>query len=137
MLGAVRTRYQGLCATRFAPCVPVGLTSSTVYLVTPTTEPSSVWCGCLRPLSPRAALGDVLSEARELVSSRSRDDFLDEASDVCFGVGRLLGALVRRTYVPVPFAKRHKAKIAERMASHGCVRSARHLEDGRCPSQEQ
>jgi hypothetical protein len=88
------------------------------------------WCGCFQPLTPAAAVRDILDELRELVAEPSRD----EASDIAFGVGRLLGSLARRPYVPVPFAGLHIEKVAHRMLEHGCIRSKRHLVNDRCPS---
>lgn len=92
------------------------------------------YCPCLAPLTTRAAVRDIAAEARELLTARRAVDVLDELSDICFGVGRLAGAVIGRSYVPVPGAGRHVAKIDERMRAHGCVRSSRHLIDGRCPS---
>lgn len=88
------------------------------------------WCACLDTQKPGAALRDVRDELVELVREPSRD----EASDVLFGVGRFLGAMLRRQYVPLWGAGAHIEKIAGRMTAHGCVRSGRHLENGRCPS---
>jgi len=81
-------------------------------------------------LAPRQALRDLLDELREFVSEPSRD----ELSDIAFGLGRLLGALSRRVYVPVWGAADHVTKIADRMNTYGCVRSRRHLINDACPS---
>lgn len=88
------------------------------------------WCGCMRPVPVRQAVRDIVDEAVELLREPSRD----ELSDVAYGIGRLLGAVVGRTYVPVPGDGLHVRKIEERMAEYGCIRSRRHLLDGRCPS---
>lgn len=62
------------------------------------------------------------------------DNILDEWSDIAFGFGRLFGNLAGRAYIPVWGAGRHERKIDMRMAEFGCVRSRRHLVDGKCPS---
>jgi hypothetical protein len=97
---------------------------------------SEHWCRCLSRRTLRQAFGDLTDEAAELLRVRATEDLLDEASDVAFAVGRLLGAATGRSYIHVPGDGRHVAKIAERMDQHGCVRSVRHLVDGRCPSAE-
>ena len=88
------------------------------------------WCRCMQPVPVRQALRDIADETVELLREPSRD----ELSDIAYGIGRLLGALTGRTYVPVPGGARHVRKIEERMAEYGCIRSRRHLLDGRCPS---
>ena len=62
------------------------------------------------------------------------DNILDEWSDIAFGFGRLFGNLVGRPYIPVWGAGRHEKKIEKRMTTFGCVRSSRHLDNGKCPS---
>jgi hypothetical protein len=106
----------------------------TLSLVPKVSFKSADMCPCFAVLTPKAALFDVLDELRELLHAETRDDALDEVSDVCFGVGRLLGAVSRRSWVYVPGSKRHVLKITHRMEHHGCIRSSRHLEDGVCPS---
>lgn len=92
--------------------------------------PDEDWCKCLSKQTPGEAFHSLTAELGELVHEPSRD----ELSDVAFGIGRLLGSLTRSKYRRVPFARLHIAKISVRMEQHGCVRSARHLVDGRCPS---
>lgn len=96
--------------------------------------PERDWCRCLDPQRPSSALRDLWAEMRELVEVRSRSGLFDEMSDVMFAVGRLAGGLVNRRYVPVPGARAHVKKIVDRLDRYGCVRSERHLADGRCPS---
>lgn len=96
--------------------------------------PSRAWCQCLGVLPLSAAWRDLWDELRELVNVSSRAEWVDEVSDVAFGVGRLLGAVCRRVYVRVPFARSHIEKVTARQDGHGCVRSARHLVGGVCPS---
>ena len=85
----------------------------------------------MRPQSPREALRDIWGEVREFVEAPS----WDEASDIAYGVGRLLGGLRGRVYISIPGDRRHVAKIEARMREYGCIRSKRHLQDGACPSQ--
>ena len=95
-----------------------------------TLDPEQEWCGCLGPLSVSRAVRDVLDELAEFVKAPSKD----ELSDICFGVGRLLGAFTGKPYRTFPGAELHIEKITRRMIEHGCVRSARHLSGGECPS---
>lgn len=90
------------------------------------------WCGCMRPQGPREALRDIWGELCEFVEEPS----WDEASDIAYGIGRLLGGLRGRVYTAVPGDGRHVAKIEARMREYGCIRSKRHLQDGTCPSQQ-
>ena len=92
--------------------------------------PDREWCGCVAPVTLRAGTQDIVDECREFLREPSRD----ELSDICFGVGRLLGTLTGAAYRRVPFAGPHITKIVLRMDEHGCVRSRRHLRDGHCPS---
>lgn len=92
--------------------------------------PGALWCGCLDRVPLRRACRDVTDELLELIKEPS----YDELSDVCFGIGRLLGSLTGVPYRPVPFAGPHIEKVAARMQEYGCVRSRRHLRDGHCPS---
>jgi hypothetical protein len=91
-------------------------------------------CACHKKVSLRQGFGDLIDEAGEILKTRNRVDFMDELSDVSYAVGRLLGASVRREYVRMPLDGRHVAKIQERMARYGCIRSERWLRDGVCPS---
>jgi hypothetical protein len=68
------------------------------------------------------ALNDLWDEVVEMVEKPS----LDEASDCAYAVGRLLAGLVGQVYVHVFGDARHIAKIDQRMAEYGCVRSKRH-----------
>lgn len=102
----------------------------TVFVVNMPASEETAFCPCVGVLSVKEAVGHILDETRELVTGPS----LDEISDVCFAAGRAIGALLGRAYVSVPFDARHREKMRVRMAEHGCVRSARHLVNGRCPS---
>lgn len=96
-----------------------------------TRDAAMQWCGCMRPQTPREALRDIWGEVREFVAEPS----WDEASDIAYGVGRLLGGLRGRVYVAVPGDGWHVTKIQARMREYGCIRSKRHLRDGACPAQ--
>lgn len=86
------------------------------------------FCECLsgpRPL--KAALADLFEEVLEFICLPS----LDEASDICFAFGRLLGSLAGEQYIRVPGDTMCIEKFRERMLVYGCVRSPRHLQCGR------
>jgi hypothetical protein len=91
-------------------------------------------CGCFAVLSVKDAARDILDELKEFIGANSRDEILDELSDICFGIGRLAGALTQRAWVPIPGSSRHVVKISDRMRANGCIRSPRHLRNGSCPS---
>ena len=76
-----------------------------------------------RVLGVKQALHDIADEVVEFVQSPSRD----EASDIAFGLGRLLGALCKRKYVGVWGDSLHIAKCNERFVEYGHFRSRRHL----------
>jgi hypothetical protein len=96
--------------------------------------PKRAWCACLSPQTPTAAARECAEELRELLTCRTRAELSDEWSDITFAVGRLCGAVIGRRYVPVPYSGRHIEKIRKRHDEYGCVRSARHLHNGRCPN---
>lgn len=89
-----------------------------------------VWCPCHGVQNPVEAVRDTLAELVEFIREPSRD----ELSDIAYGVGRVLGAVVQRPYIRVPGDGLHVAKIEKRMREYGCIRSTRHLKDGRCPN---
>ncbi len=81
------------------------------------------FCECLsgpRPL--RAAVADLAEEIGEFLWRPS----LDEASDICFAFGRLLGSLVGEQYIRVPGDSMCLEKLRWRLHVYGCVRSPRH-----------
>ena len=92
-------------------------------------------CGCLR--NEKGELGmrlkEIWDEVVEVCQAGSWEELKDEASDVMFGFGRLLGYLCGRVYVGMWFDERHVKKIEGRMEEYGCVRSKRHLVAGMCP----
>lgn len=91
----------------------------------------SGYCQCLVPLSFRQARFEVGEEIKEFLHEPS----WDELSDCMYGVGRMVAGWFGRVYVSMPGDARHKEKIDKRMADYGCVRSKRHLVQGRCPSE--
>jgi hypothetical protein len=92
------------------------------------------FCSCLDVLKVKVALSHIKDEVEEVIEVRSLNDFLDEMSDVAWGVGRLLGALLGVPYVRFPGDRRHAHKVRNRMEKYGCVRSERFLREGRCPN---
>jgi hypothetical protein len=90
------------------------------------------YCGCITnkegELGQRIA--DIWDEVVELTEVKSWDEFLDEWSDVMFGIGRLVGYFWGAKYVSVYGDERHVKKIQDRMKEYGCVRSKRHLVEG-------
>jgi hypothetical protein len=94
------------------------------------------FCGCVT--NEKSELGqrfqDIWDEAVELTEVKSWDEYLDEWSDVVFGVGRLLGYFWGVKYVSLWGDQKHVDKIKRRLVEYGCVRSKRHLVDGKCCS---
>lgn len=88
------------------------------------------YCACHKPLKLREAVQGLLDELKEFVEEPS----MDEASDIAYCVGRLTAGLFGKEYFPIPGDGIHVRKIRERMQKHACIRSERHLKDGRCPS---
>jgi hypothetical protein len=101
-------------------------------IVKPMTRLSSDACHCSAKLSVKDSLRELASESVELLKEPSRD----ELSDVCYAVGRLLGALSGKSYVKVPGDKLHIDKVNARLLEYGCVRSKRHLVAGVCPTKD-
>ena len=91
-------------------------------------------CKCLEVLPIRVAIVHIAEEAVELFEVKNFDELKDEASDVMWGIGRLLGAMAGKPYISVWGDALHRRKVEARMAEYGCVRSKRHLKDGECPS---
>ena len=90
------------------------------------------YCDCHKAIAPRKAIRDIRDEWTELKEEPS----MDELSDVLYGVGRLLGSLIRMPYVRIPGDGLHVKKINDRMQEYGCIRSKRHLINGICPSKK-
>lgn len=88
-------------------------------------------CACSAKLPVREASRELAAELVELLKEPSRD----ELSDVCYALGRLLGASIGRDYVKVPGDRLHINKVNTRLQEYGCIRSLRHLVSGNCPKQ--
>jgi hypothetical protein len=73
-------------------------------------------------LGVREAFRHIAEEIKEYVDSPSWDEF----SDICFGMGRLVGALLNRKYVRFPFDNLHIMKCNHRFMKYGHFRSLRH-----------
>ena len=103
------------------------------------------WCKCMDPRPFREALADLFGrelidgkrrgEFYELFEAKSLEEFKDEASDIAWGIGRLLAGLLGKRYVRVPGDQRHYRKAVSRTKEYGCKRSKRFLVNGRCPSE--
>jgi len=90
------------------------------------------YCDCHKAIALKQAVRDIRDEWTELKEEPS----MDELSDVLYGVGRLLGSLIRVPYIRIPGDGLHVKKINDRMQEYGCIRSKRHLIDGSCPSKQ-
>ena len=78
--------------------------------------------------------GKRRGELYELFEVKSFEEFADEASDIAWGVGRLVAGLFNRVYWRMPGDRRHYEKVKARMDEYGCTRSKRFLVEGRCPN---
>ena len=94
------------------------------------------FCGCVSNGEGEwiNRLQDIWDEVVELVEVKTMDEFLDEWSDIVFGIGRLVGYFWGVNYVRLYGDERHMEKIRNRMVEYGCVRSRRHLVCGKCSS---
>lgn len=88
------------------------------------------FCNCLTPVSFGRGLRQLADEGIEFCKKPS----LDEMSDIAYAVGRLMAGVVGKVYVHMPLDERHITKIEKRMQEYGCIRSQRHLINGKCPS---
>ena len=103
------------------------------------------WCKCVEVRPFREAVADLISlelidgkrrgELFELFEAKSFEELMDEASDIVFGIGRLLAGLFGKVYFKMPGDRRHVDKMNARMAEYGCARSKRFLVNGRCPNE--
>ena len=89
------------------------------------------YCNCFRPLPFKTSLGHLTAEIKEFIAEPS----LDEFSDILRCTNRLIGGIFNRPEITVfPYPQIHIDKVQGRMNKHGCVRSERHLINGKCPS---
>lgn len=101
-----------------------------------TTDPNGeLKCGCVKVIPVKKAIGVIFDELKELIGSRDMEEAKEEMSDVCFSIGRMLGAIIGKTYVAVPYDSRCQDKRVKRLKEHGCIRSRRNLVNGRCPNE--
>ena len=89
------------------------------------------YCKCHGVLTLKEGFWGLVDEVVEFAEEPSKD----EASDIAYCINRMVGTLLRIPYVRiVPFDDMHVDKINRRMIEYGCIRSKRHLVDGKCPS---
>lgn len=103
------------------------------------------WCKCMEVRPFREAIADLIGlelidgkrrgELFELFEAKSFDELKDEASDIAWGIGRLIAGLFGKVYWRVPGDRRHYEKVKARMDDYGCTRSKRFLVKGRCPNE--
>lgn len=103
------------------------------------------WCNCMEVRPFREAVADLIGmelidgkrrgEFFELFEAKSFDELKDEASDIAWGIGRLIAGLFGKVYWRIPGDRRHYEKVANRMSEYGCTRSKRFLVEGRCPNE--
>lgn len=87
-------------------------------------------CKCIsKPRAIKFAIRDLFEEVVEFIINPS----YDEASDIIFCIGRFFGGLIGKVYVSIPGDQLTLNKMRERVKVYGCIRSRRHLKNGRCP----
>lgn len=93
----------------------------------------SRYCKCHDTLSFKDGVISIAEEVVEFIKSPS----MDELSDIVYSINRMVGSLVGFPYLKlIPFLDRkHIYKIDDRMARYNCIRSPRHLINGKCPSE--
>lgn len=103
------------------------------------------WCKCMEVRPFREAVADLIGielidgkrrgEFFELFEAKSFEELKDEASDIAWGIGRLIAGLFGKVYWRIPGDRRHYNKVANRMNEYGCKRSKRFLVNGKCPNE--
>ena len=89
------------------------------------------YCKCHNVLTLKEGVMGLLDEVKEFIDEPS----YDEGSDIVYSINRIAGTIMGKEYIKVlPWDKTHVNKINERMLSYGCIRSTRHLINGKCPS---
>lgn len=88
------------------------------------------FCDCFNEITIKEAMKYFCEEVIEFIEDPSMDEF----SDICFTLGRLIGSVIGRKYVRVFGDQRTIDKMRERMMAYGCIKSRRNLGDGGCPS---
>lgn len=89
------------------------------------------WCRCL---SEKRSLSDSIKDIYNEIVDFVYFPSLESGSDIMFSLGRLLGLLSGKNYISLPGDKKTLEKFAYRMFSYGCIRSRRHLINGKCPN---
>ena len=89
------------------------------------------FCKCMKVMQFREAWAAIWDELIEWVEEPSKDEF----SDIMWGVGRLIAGVFGKVYVSMPFDGLHREKVEARIKKFGCVRSERHLINGKCPEE--
>ena len=94
--------------------------------------------------SPKEGIADLFSreliegkrrgEFYELLEVKSVAEFKDELSDIAWGVGRIIGGIIKKPYIRIPGDGIHYHKVVERIEDYGCMRSKRFLVEGKCPN---
>ena len=67
---------------------------------------------------------------------KSFEEFKDEFSDICWGIGLIIGGFRGKAYVRVLGDTIHYEKVVARIEEYGCMRSRRFLIDGECPNKK-
>ena len=80
--------------------------------------------------------GKPKGELWELFEVKSFEEFKDEFSDICWGIGRIIGGFRGKAYVRVLGDTIHYEKVVARIEEYGCMRSLRFLIDGECPNKK-
>ena len=104
------------------------------------------WCGCMQVRPWKEGLADIFSreliggkpkgELWELFEVKSFEEFKDEFSDICWGIGRIIGGFRGKAYVRVLGDTIHYEKVVARVNEYGCMRSKRFLIGGECPNKK-
>lgn len=90
------------------------------------------YCNCHNTLTLKQGVTGLMDEVKEFIEEPSQDEF----SDIVYCLNRLAGTLLNRPYVKViPGDQPHVSKIKKRMQEYNCIRSSRHLINGKCPSE--
>lgn len=89
------------------------------------------YCKCFSVIPVRQAFNGVLDEAKEFIAEPSKDELVD----VLFCLNRLAGSVVKKVYIGIfPVGDHYDRKVRPRMQEYNCIRSKRHLINGKCPS---
>jgi hypothetical protein len=83
------------------------------------------FCGCWKVRELKDAWLDMFGLEMKKNGERSGEVFelINAISDMCWGIGRLIGGLFGKKYVRIWGDKRHYLKVKERFEECGCIRS--------------